>query len=160
MNEIPGEGDGVEATRERIVRTTRQAAAYQVALVGLACLAVVISSASAVLVGLSNRRLNERAKDCSEPQGQCYQQTQRTTAAAVQSVLDYIDDSMRPHRLRNEAENLCQVELFAGDSPYSRKGVSAAIDFYRACVLRRSGNTEAPPIPPNPLTTTTTGGHG
>lgn len=129
---------------------------FEILLVGLAATAVVMSSVSAVIIGLGNRALNERVKDCSEPTGRCYQQTQKTTAAAIQVILDYIDDAMGPHRLRNEAENTCQVELFAGSPAYAAKGVSASLDFYTKCVLTRSGNTAPPPVPPNPLTSTTT----
>lgn len=161
MNLIPGDGDGVEMAREKVVEATRKAEAYRVALVALAALAVVVSTSTAVVVGLANRRLNERTQDCTEPQGKCYQQTQKTTAAAVQSILDYIDESFAPHRLRNEAENKCQVETFAGLPAFAQKGVQPALDFYDQCVLRRSGNTAPPPLPENPLTTTTTttGGH-
>lgn len=158
MNEIPGDGEGPERAREQIVRTTQRAAALQVALVVLIGLAVVLSSVTAAVVALGNRAQNERIRDCSEPPGRCYQETQRATAMAIQTILDYIDHSMAPHRLRNEAENKCQTELFAGDPSYAAKGVSAALAFYDECVLRRSGNTAPPPVPPNPLTTTTTGG--
>lgn len=156
MNEIPGDGDSVEEARHQIVRTTRRAASLQVALLTLVGLAVVMSSVTAAVVALGNRQANQRIRDCSEPEGRCYQQTQKVTAAAVQSILDYVDAAMKPHRLRNEAENECQVELFAGDPSYAAKGVSAALDFYTKCVLQRSGNTAPPPPPPNPLTSTTT----
>lgn len=129
---------------------------FEVLLVALAVVAVVLSSVSTVIIGLGNRALNERVKDCSEPQGECYQANQAATAAAVQAILDHIDGSIGPHRLRNEAENTCQTELFAGDPAYAAKGVSAALTFYNECVLRRSGNIAPPPLPPNPLTTTTT----
>lgn len=153
---IPGNGDEVDGAREQVVRTTQRAAALQVALIALAALAVILSSVSTVIIGLGNRALNERVKDCSEPQGECYQKNQASTAAAVQAILDHIDGLMGPHRLRNEAENTCQTELFAGNPAYASKGVQPALDFYNACVLRRSGNTSPPPLPPNPLTTTTT----
>lgn len=129
---------------------------FEILLVALAALAVITSSVSTVIIGLGNRSLNERTKDCTEPTGRCYQQTQKTTAAAIQVILDYIDDSIDPHRLRNEAENTCQVELFAGTPSFAAKGVAPAVDFYTKCVLARSGNTQPPPVPPNPLTSTTT----
>lgn len=142
--------------KEQLLRTGQHYGRLSVTVVALAGLAVVASSSITIMVGLGNRRLQERTKDCTEPSGKCYQQTQAATAAAVQSVLDYIDDSMGPHRLRNEAENSCQVELFAGDPSFAAKGVQPALDFYNACVLRRSGNTAPPAVPPNPLTSTTT----
>lgn len=129
---------------------------FEILLVGLAVLAVIMSSVSTVIIGLGNRALNERTKDCTEPTGRCYQQTQKTTAAAIQVILDYIDESFGPHRLRNEAENMCQVELFAGTPALAEKGVQPALAFYTECVLRRSGNTAPPSVPPNPLTSTTT----
>lgn len=153
---VPGDGDRADKARDEIVRTTMRAASIQVALLALVGLAVVVSSASTVIIGLGNRALNERTKDCTDPKGACYQRNQEVTAAAIQVVLDYIDKSFAPHRLRNEAENMCQTELFAGDPPFARKGVQPALDFYTECVLRRSGNTVPPPLPPNPLTTTTT----
>lgn len=142
----------VDVAEAKLARTRL----FEFLLVALAVIAVVLSSVSTVIIGLGNRALNQRVKDCSEPQGKCYQANQKTTAAAIQVILDYIDDSLAPHRLRNEAENLCQVELFAGDPAYAAKGVNPALDFYNECVLRRSGNTVPPPLPPNPLTTTTT----
>lgn len=153
---IPGNGDGVDGAREQVVRSTKRANALQVSLVALAAAAVVLSSVSAAVVTLGNRREAERIKDCTQPDGVCYQQTQAATAAAVQAILDYIDDTMGPHRLRNEAENECQVELFARHPTILDKGSEPALGEYEDCVHRRSGGTEPPPVPPNPLTTTTT----
>lgn len=153
MTEIPGDGDGADVARQEVVRVTKRAEALQVALVALAGLAVVVASSTAVVVGLGNRnRATQNLRDTAARQAR----TEKDTAAAVQVILDYIDDVMAPHRLRNEAENRCQVELFAGSPAYATKGVSAALTFYDECVLRRSGLTAPPPVPPNPLTTTTT----
>lgn len=91
MTTIPGAGDGPDKAREQVVRTTQRAAALQIALVALAGLAVVLSSVTAAVVAISNRAANQRIKDCSEPTGRCYQETQRTTAAAIQTILDHID---------------------------------------------------------------------
>lgn len=153
MNLIPGDGDGADVAREQVVRTTQRAAALQVALVALAGLAVVIASGTAVSVGLGNRWRADRERKAAVVREE---QMARATAEAVQAILDYIDHSMDPHRLRNEAENWCQVEVFAGLPAFAEKGVQPALSFYDACVLRRSGNTAPPPVPPNPLTTTTT----
>lgn len=142
----------VDVAEAKLARTRL----FEILLVALAVIAVVLSSVSTVIIGLGNRALNQRVKDCSEPQGECYQANQAATAKAVQAILDHIDGTIAPHRLRNEAENLCQIEVFAGDPPYAAKGVNQALDFYNECVLRRSGNTAPPALPPNPLTTTTT----
>lgn len=142
--------------RQQVVRTTQRAAALQVALVALAALAVVLATSTTVWVGLGNRDYQKRIKDCTDPRGGCYQQQQKATAAAIETILRYIDGSFGPHRLRNEAENSCQVQLFAGSPPYAAKGVSAALKFYNDCVLMESGNTAPPPIPSIPITTSTT----
>lgn len=153
---VPGDGDGADELRHQLASTTQRAVSLQLALVALAAVAVVISSVSGVLFTLGNRANQARIKDCTEPAGRCYRQNQATTAAAIETILRYIDDSLAPHRLRNEAENTCQVELFAGSPALAEKGVNPSLDFYDECVLRRSGNTAPPPLPPNPLTTTTT----
>lgn len=139
---INGNGEANEA-KEELIRTAQRAHRLEIALVALAGLAVVVASATAVVVGLGNRSRQA--------------QTQKATASAVQVILDYVDDTMGPHRLRNEAENRCGVEviyqMLAGPL------VQAADHYtglYDACVLRRSGITAPPPVPPNPLTTTTT----
>lgn len=130
---VPGDGDGADEVRHQLIKTTRRVGTLQVLLIALAALAVVISSATAVGVGIGNRRRAD--------------QTQKATAGAIQIILDYVDATMAPHRLRNEAENLCQVELIAGDPPLIRKGLEPSLAFYRECVTRRAGGTPAPPVP-------------
>jgi hypothetical protein len=143
--------------KEAVLRISHVYGRRSVAIVAMAAFITIFSSSTTLLVGLGNRHLQERIRDCSEPQGQCYQQNQKATAKAVQAILDYIDDVMTPHRLRNEAENKCQVELFARQPTVLNSGAQAALEEYDACVRGRSGGTEPPPIPANPLTTTTTG---
>ena len=154
-----GEGfsNGVaREAKEEVVRTSQAYGRRSVTIVALAAVITVASSTSALTVALANRHLQQRIKDCSEPDGKCYQQNQKTTAKAVQTILDYIDAVMLPHRLRNEAENRCQVELFARRPTVLDRGAPAALEEYDACVRARSGGTEPPPIPQNPLNTTTT----
>jgi hypothetical protein len=148
-----GEANEAKAELERI---TRRANTLEIALVGLVGVAVIVASFTAVVLVLGNRKQNQRIEDCTRPEGRCYQQTKRDTGAAVQTVLDYIDATMNPHRLRNEAENKCQVELFARRPTILDSGAEAALAEYDDCVHRRSGGTDPPPVPQNPLSTTTT----
>lgn len=152
---IPENGE-TDKVRNKLERAAQRARHLEVAIVILAGVAVMIASVFTAAIGTGNRQIVERIKDCSEPTGKCYRANQQATAKAVQAILDYIDGSLAPHRLRNEAENMCQVELFAGLPAFAQKGVQPALTFYDECVLRRSGNTTAPPLPKNPLTTTTT----
>lgn len=152
---IPENG-GADKVRDELHVAAQRARRLEVTIVVLAGLAVTIASVFTAVLGTGNRRIVNQIKDCSEPTGECYQRNQKTTAAAIQTVLDYIDDSIDPHRLRNEAENTCQVELFAGFPAFAEKGVQPSLAFYSECVLRRSGNTAPPPVPMNPLATTTT----
>jgi len=142
--------------RDRLWKSAKRAQALQVILVIFAAAAVLVSSTTAVFVGVGNRSYQKRIRDCTEPEGKCYQANQAATAKAVQAILDYIDDTMGPHRLRNEAENRCQVELFARKPTVLDKGSETALKEYDHCVKERSGGTEPPPLPENPLTTTTT----
>jgi hypothetical protein len=153
-----GFANGVaQEAKEAVIRTSQRYGRRSVTIVALAAVVVVVSTTTTLTIGLGNRRLQERIKDCSDPGGQCFQRNQQATAKAVQAILDYIDDTMGPHRLRNEAENRCQVELFARKPTILDRGSRPALEEYDDCVSRRSGGTQPPPIPPNPLTTTTTG---
>lgn len=127
-------------------------------LVATAVAVVIIAMFVGIGVSHSNRQIIHQIQDCSTKEGRCYQENQRTAGAAVQAVLDGMKAQMDPHRLRNEAENLCQVEVFA--IPPSEHGITLekAVDLYNGCVLRRSGGTEPPPLPKNPYSTTTTTG--
>lgn len=154
---IPENGEA-DKVRDELQRAAQRARRLEMTIVILAGVAVMIASVFTAALGVGNRQIAERIKDCSEPTGKCYQRNQQATAKAVQAILDYVDDSLAPHRLRNEAENMCQVELFAGLPAFAQKGVQPALTFYDECVLRRSGNTAPPPVPKNPLTTTTTTG--
>lgn len=103
-------------------------------------------------------RIGERIEDCSSREGKCYKENQKATGEAIQAILEGLQGQVTPHRLRNEAENLCQVELFGGTPPLATSvPVEQAVATYIDCVLRRSGGTEPPPLPTNPFTTTTTG---
>ncbi|MCA1842348.1 MAG: hypothetical protein LC792_04005 [Actinobacteria bacterium] len=148
------------AAKKELLHTAEQAARLQIALVALAGLAVVLSSFSAVAVSLGNRRAADRARDCTDPQGTCYQQTRRATAEAIQVILDNQSNLMRPHRLRNEAENLCTVvalvEVTLAVQGHLPVDINGTLDHYRGCVTEQSGGTEPPPLPQNPLNTTTT----
>jgi hypothetical protein len=154
VSQVPEDGNA-NVAREAVERTARRAHAFEAALIALACFAVIVSSVTAVAVGLGNRHRADRERKAVADRSE---REQKATADAIQVILDYIDRSFSPHRLRNEAENMCQVELFAGSPAYAAKGVGPALTFYDECVLRRSGNTAPPPVPPNPLTTTTTTG--
>lgn len=142
--------------KDELLRTSQRYGRLSLTVVAFAGLIAVVTSTTTVIVGLGNRQVQERIKDCSEPGGKCYQRTQAATADAVQAILNHIDGVMGPHRLRNEAENQCQVEVFAGTPALAGTGTQPALKFYDECVLRRSGNTAPPPVPMNPLTTTTT----
>lgn len=146
--------------KEQLVRTATRAHVIEVALVAVAAVAVIIAVATAVWVGLGNREYQRRIRDCTDPQGRCYQQNQRNTAAAVQTILDYIQNVMDPHRLRSEAETLCNVvadvEVTLNIQGDTTVDVDKVLDHYRHCVLENSGLTPAPPAPENPLSTTTT----
>lgn len=155
---IPENGTANKA-RDELLRTAQRARRLEFAIVVLAGIAVVFASLFAVLVGAGNRQIVERIKDCSEPTGKCYRANQQATAKAVQSILDYIDRSFAPHRLRNEAENRCGVEtVWQMLSNRPLRDLPFYESAYDICVLSRSGNTAPPPVPPNPLTTTTTTG--
>lgn len=127
-------------------------------LVATAVAVVVIAMSIGIGVSRSNHAIVSRIEDCSTKAGRCYEEQQKTAGAAVQAVLDGMKAQIDPHRLRNEAENLCQVEVFA--IPPERRGltIERALDLYNGCVLRRSGGTEPPPLPKNPYSTTTTAG--
>jgi hypothetical protein len=115
--------------------------------------AVVVGSAS---VSRSNNQIVRRIEDCSSKTGRCYQENQKLAGAAIQSILDGFKTQIDPHRLRNEAENLCQVEVFAVPPEHQGLTIDRAIDLYTGCVLRRSAGTQPPPLPPNPYTTSST----
>ena len=103
-------------------------------------------------------QVGERIEDCSSATGRCYQENQARTGAAIQTLLESFKQQLDPHRLRNEAENLCLLYAFAGPPPnrVADKPLEEAVAFYKQCVLDRSGGTEPPPLPPNPYVTTTT----
>ena len=161
---IKPEENEVRRVVDEVRRNNLWATRLEVVLVALAGLAVTIAAGSAAYLSSVNRDYQRRIRDCTEPQGVCYQQNQKATAEAVGSIFKYIDDTMRPHRLRNEAENLCNVVALVevtltiqGRLPVD---VNVVLDHYRHCVTENSGNTPPPPLPENPLATTTTiGGH-
>lgn len=138
--------------RDQLWKSTKRAQAFQVALVALAGMAVIFASTSAVWVGLGNRNYQQRIKDCTEPTGHCFQQTQKATGEAVQVILDYVEDSVAPLRLRLEADHHCLVELFDEEN----SSTVPLVEQYDACVTTRSPGSVPPPAPPNPLTSTTT----
>lgn len=142
--------------KEELIRTSQRYGRRSVAIVALAAVMTVFSSSTSLFVGLGNRRLQERIRDCSDPGGKCYQRNQAATAQAVQSILDYIDRSITPFRTANEAQNLCQIAMHTRNPPVLEVPAERVIAEYHACIEARSAGTERPPLPPNPLLTTTT----
>lgn len=142
--------------KEELIRTSQRYGRLSLTVVAVAGLIAVTSSTATVIVGLGNRQLQHRIRDCSDPGGDCYQRNQKATAEAVQNILDYIDKSITPFRLANEAQNLCQVALHTRNPTVLEVGAEVAIAEYNACIAARSAGTERPPLPPNPLLTTTT----
>lgn len=102
--------------------------------------------------------VGRRIEDCSSQEGRCYKQNQENMRKAIQAILDGSKQQMDPHRLRNEAENLCLLYAFAGQPPnrIADRPIEEAVAFYRQCVLENSGGTEPPILPENPYNTTTT----
>lgn len=155
---IPENGMADEVT-ERLKRTVARARSLEVIIVILAAIAVFLAAGTATYVGYTNHKQNSRIEDCTNQEGKCYQQNQKQTAEAIQTILNYIDAVMAPHRVRNEAENLCSVLVIheaLTDLTRNKTLLDANVyeSSYQTCVLGHSGNTPPPSIP-NVATSTT-----
>lgn len=134
---IPGDGDGVEVAREKLVRTTQQAAALQVALVALAGLAVLISATFTTFNSYRLRDLTERG----ERQRKALVDLTQIVQAYNEQHAKQAEDSFRA---LNESQRCAVLKLFTGAS---FEKVTA--DDVAACYQ------PVAPAPPPPTTTTT-----
>jgi hypothetical protein len=145
--------------REAILAEQRRERRRVRLLAVIAVAFIVLITVIGIVQSRANHTVASRIADCSVPKGRCYQEQRRTTAAAVQAVLDGISGQFAPHRLRNEAENLCQVEIFAellGPPDHTAHTKDEVVGHYKDCVTREAGGIPPPALPANPYNTTTT----
>lgn len=135
---IPGDGDGADMAREQLVRTTKRAAAFQIALVALAGLAVLISATFTTLNSYRLKGLTERG----ERQRKALVDLTQVVQAYNEQHAKQAEDSFRA---LNESQRCAVLKLFTGAS---FEKVTA--DDVAACYQ------PVAPAPPAPSTTTTT----
>lgn len=137
---IPGDGDGADKAREQLVRTTQRAAAFQVALVALAGLAVLIS---ATFTAVNSARLRDLAE-----RGEVQRKALTDLTQIVQSYNEeHAKQAETSFRVLNDSQRCAVLKLFTG-TPFEKIPPEEVAACYQPIV----------PAPATPTTTTTTRG--